>query len=99
MLVLLLLITNTIKIMKRNISKTIKYGFASFRIKTEEVKISFKDNDITVISGTNGVGKTNIFHFIKWILCVLFAVWLGVSMRGALRIVNYDLTAPYVSCN
>ena len=41
-------------------------NFMSF---SDDVQVDFKDRDITLISGTNGVGKTNIFNCIRWILC------------------------------
>lgn len=47
-----------------SLNRAIIHGFMPFPGK---VDLDFKNNEITQIIGTNGIGKTKLFDFIKWI--------------------------------
>lgn len=49
----------------------------------EDVHLDFANTPITVIAGTNGIGKTTIHHFIKWMLIDTISDQLDVRQKKA----------------
>lgn len=53
---------------KRLDIRPVRASISNFMSFCDDTSIDFKDTPLTIISGTNGVGKTNIIHFFKWML-------------------------------